>query len=144
MRIYLDLCCLNRPFDDQSQIRIRIESEAKLMIQENIRAGKYEIAWSYIIDYENSKNPFLERKIRISGWKDYATIDVQESNELLLLAGAIRQEGIPNMDSLHIACAITSNCDYFLTTDDKILKSLGRVVRIKIADPILFVKEIER
>ena len=54
MRIYLDNCCFNRPFDDQSQIRIRLESEAKLKIQEEIRSGKIQLIWSYILDYENS------------------------------------------------------------------------------------------
>ena len=58
MKIYLDNCRFNRPFDDQSQIRILLESEAKLNIQENIRSGTYKLIWSYILDYENSKNPF--------------------------------------------------------------------------------------
>ncbi len=50
MRIYLDNCCFNRPFDDQGQTRVRLEAEAKLCIQENIREGALELAWSYIID----------------------------------------------------------------------------------------------
>lgn len=53
MKIYLDNCCFNRPFDDQSQIRIRLESEAKLKIQEEIQAGNFKMVWSYIIDHEN-------------------------------------------------------------------------------------------
>ena len=32
MRIYLDMCCLKRPFDDQSQPRIRLETEAVLSL----------------------------------------------------------------------------------------------------------------
>lgn len=39
MRIYLDNCCFNRPYDDQSQFKIRIESEAKLAIQEKVKMG---------------------------------------------------------------------------------------------------------
>ena len=74
MKIYLDNCCFNRPFDDQSQLRIRLESEAKLKIQEDIRAGKFQMAWSYILDYENSKNPFPERKIRIGECKKYSDL----------------------------------------------------------------------
>jgi len=66
MKIYLDNCCFNRPFDDQSQLRIRLESEAKLKIQEDIRAGIHELVWSYILDYENSRNPFQERARQIS------------------------------------------------------------------------------
>ncbi len=49
MLIYLDNCCFNRPFDDQNQIRIRIETEAKLFIQENIITKRFRLAWSYIL-----------------------------------------------------------------------------------------------
>lgn len=59
MRVYLDNCCFNRPFDDQKQIRIRLETEAKLEIQQKILQNKIELAWSYILDFENEMNPFL-------------------------------------------------------------------------------------
>ena len=65
MKIYLDNCCFNRPYDDQSNLRIRLEAEAKLKIQEEIRNRNYELVWSYLLDYENSKNPFWERKEQI-------------------------------------------------------------------------------
>ena len=141
MRIYLDACSFNRPFDDQSQLRIRLEAEAKLKIQEEIRARKIELVWSYILDYENAKNPYPERKLRISGWRDYAKMEVQESTELLASASTLHKEGLPKLDSLHLACAITAGCEYFITTDDRILKCKPRVTAINIADPILFIKE---
>ncbi len=40
IRIYLDNCCFNRPYDDQDQIKIRLESEAKLEIQARIKKGE--------------------------------------------------------------------------------------------------------
>ncbi len=55
MKIYLDNCCYNRPFDDQSQIKINLEAQAKLYIQAKIREGAYDLVWSYILDYENGK-----------------------------------------------------------------------------------------
>lgn len=61
MRIYLDNCALNRPFDDQSHIRIRLESEAKLYLQEKIKNREIEFIWSYILDVENNQNPFEEK-----------------------------------------------------------------------------------
>ena len=33
MRVYLDNCCYNRPFDEQDQLSVRLETEAKLYIQ---------------------------------------------------------------------------------------------------------------
>jgi hypothetical protein len=53
MRVYLDNCCFNRPFDEQTQTRIRLEAEAKLDIQQRIRDKRIELGWSYILDYEN-------------------------------------------------------------------------------------------
>jgi hypothetical protein len=142
MKIYLDNCCFNRPFDDQTQIRIRIETEAKLKIQEEVRSGNIQLVWSYILDYENNRNPFFERKTRITGWKKYAIDDVEETSEVLSTADLMNNIGIHKVDSLHIACAIFSYCDYFLTTDDKILRWKDQIVQIKINDPIGFIKEV--
>ena len=141
MRVYLDACSFNRPFDDQSQLRIRLEAEAKLRIQEEIRAREIELVWSYILEYENDRNPYRERKSRISAWRAYAAWEIQESPELLANASSLHEEGLPKIDSLHLACAIAAGCQYFITTDDRILKCKPRVTAINIADPILFIKE---
>ena len=143
MKIYLDNCCFNRPFDDQSQIRIRIETEAKLNIQENIRAGKFQLVWSYLLDYENNKNPYSERKTQISRWKKYAITDIEESNPLLERANSLNRFGFKKIDALHIACAIVATCDYCLTTDDKILNKSSKITDINITDPIGFIKEVQ-
>jgi hypothetical protein len=141
MKIYLDNCCFNRPYDDQSHIRIRLEAEAKFRIQEEVRAGIYELVWSYILDYENSKNPFRERREQISKWAKYAQEDKVENKEILDLAQTIQGCGMKKIDSLHIACAINAGADYFLTTDDLILKKSKYIESIKVTDPIGFVKE---
>jgi len=70
MLIYLDNCSFNRPFDNQKQIQIRVETEAKLYIQEQIMKGELQLAWSCILDFENAANPFLERKETINNWKN--------------------------------------------------------------------------
>ena len=142
MKIYLDNCCFNRPFDDQSQIRIRIETEAKLNIQQDIRSGKIQLVWSYVLDYENSKNPFAYRKSQIANWKKYALEDIEEDIELIKQAITLNQLGLQKIDSLHIACAIRANCDYFLTTDDKILNKSNIISIIRITDPIGYIKEV--
>lgn len=142
MKIYLDNCCFNRPFDDQSQLRIRLESEAKLQIQADIRSGLYVLVWSYILDYENSKNPFRERQEQITKWHSYSRDEIIEDEELVKIAAKLNQQGIKKIDSLHIACAIKANADFFLTTDDGVLKKTSIVKDIKITDPIGFIKEV--
>jgi len=142
MKIYLDNCCFNRPFDDQSQLRILLESEAKLRIQENIRSGTFELVWSYILDYENSQNPFRERREQIIKWRTYSDKDIEESEEVLKIASMIMKHGIKKLDSLHLACAIKANTDYFLTTDDGVIKKATLIQNIQIVDPIGFIKEV--
>ncbi len=133
---------IKQSFDDQSQLRIKLESEAKLKIQEEIRAGRLQLVWSYIIDYENSKNPFAERKKQIVVWKKYAIVDIQENTEIIEKANSLSRKGMRKMDSLHIACAIYSQCDYFLTTDDKILTKSDIIEEVNIVDPFGFIKEV--
>jgi hypothetical protein len=55
MRIYLDNCCFNRPYDDQSSITISLETQAKLYIQNLIHQGKIEMVTSYMLMYETDK-----------------------------------------------------------------------------------------
>ena len=141
MKIYLDNCCFNRP-DDQSQLRVLLESEAKLNIQENIRLGIFELVWSYILDYENSQNPFRERREQIIKWRKYAGEDIVENDEILNIAATNMKHGIKKIDSLHLACAIWAHADYFLTTDDGIIKQAMAIQNIKIVDPIGFIKEV--
>lgn len=124
------------------RIRIRLESEAKLKIQEEIRSGKFQLVWSYILDYENNQNPYQERKVRIERWKEYAISNIEETSELIETASLLNQKGIQKIDSLHIACAILSKSEYFLTTDDKILRRAKQIDDINIDDPIGFIKEV--
>ncbi len=98
--------------------------------------------WSYILDYENHRNPYQERKLRISKWKEYAVEDIEEESLLIETAKELNKKGFHKVDSLHISCAIISNCEYFLTTDDHILKRASLLDNIKINDPIGFIKEI--
>ena len=114
----------------------------ELRIQEDIREGKLKLVWSYILDYENEKNPHEERKIRISSWKRYAVKDIAENNGVLEIARHLNKKGLKKMDSLHIACAIVAKCSFFISTDDEVLKRSNKTSEIKIIDPIGFIKEV--
>lgn len=49
MKIYLDMCCYNRPYDDQSQLKIFLETQSKLHIQALIRDKKLKLITSYML-----------------------------------------------------------------------------------------------
>jgi len=141
MRIYLDHCAYNRPFDDQRNIKIQLETSAKLYIQEQIRQGIYDLVWSYMSDFENSINPNIENKISIQRWESIAQFKCKSSKNIFTLGAKIKQKGIRAKDSMHIACALESNCEYFITTDSGLTNK--NIDGIQIVNPIDFVRTME-
>lgn len=139
MRIYLDNCCFNRPFDDQDQLRIRLETEAKLGVQEEILLGRIELVWSYILDYENQFNPFDERREAIQKWKSHAVMNVEESAGVLTKASQLKARGVSSKDALHVACAIAGKCGYILTTDEALIVKLKGMEAIQVMNPTEFI-----
>jgi predicted nucleic acid-binding protein len=103
-----------------------------LFIQAKILAGEIELAWSYILDFENSANPFPERRWSIAQWKAVAVVDVFESR------------GLRGKDALHIACALETGCECFLTTDDQVIKVMGNFGSITVTNPTTFVTTMEQ
>ena len=124
-------------------MRIRLEAEAKLCIQENVRNGVLELAWSYMLNYENSANPFEERQRTILGWQQHASIDVEETGSIVEKARSLLVFGLKPKDALHIASALAVGCTYFVTTDDHILKKDKEVEGITIIDPPALVREMD-
>lgn len=144
MRVYLDNCCYNRPYDDQSQMRISLEAQAKLHIQDLIRDDELELAASYVLTYENSRNPYPYKRLAIARFlEDHTTIYVDESHseEVAALARTWLAAGLHAPDAHHAACAILAGCDVLVTTDDRFLKRTSP--RLTILDPIEFVKRLE-
>ena len=144
MRLYLDNCCFNRPYDNQSQLRISLETQAKLYIQDMIRRKQAELVTSYVLWYENSQNPYEMRQLSIREFiQDHTTeyIDVDKAEEIRQKAEDIMKTGVKMKDAYHVACAIYAGCDCFLTTDDRLLKYSS--AEIKMLNPIDFVREME-
>ena len=140
-RVYLDCCCFNRPYDDQSFLTIKLESEAKLFVQKEITQGAFELVWSYILDYENSFNPYEERREAIEKWKALAIADIDYSNEVNAMGKSLIDIGLKSKDALHVSCAINGECDYFLTTDKRILNK--QIPGIIVINPVDFVRSLE-
>ncbi|GAN34583.1 MAG: hypothetical protein UZ01_01373 [Candidatus Brocadia sinica] len=94
------------------------------------------------MDFENEANPFEQRRFAIRGWKNYALGDTDETKEIVERAEKFHQLGIKSKDSLHLACAISMQCEYFLTTDDELIKKASGIEEIKVTDPISFIKDV--
>ena len=144
MRIYLDVCCYNRPYDDQSQLKISLETQSKLHIQNLIKERKIELIGSYTLDYEVSRNPFEMRKDsivqfihdNISGY-----VGIERDDIISATANEIMATGVKEKDAYHVASAIYADCDYFISTDERLLKYKSD--KIILVTPIEFIMQTE-
>ncbi|MDR1625883.1 MAG: PIN domain protein [Spirochaetia bacterium] len=141
LRIYLDNCTFNRPFDDQNQLKIKLETEAKLFIQKGVLDNKYELVWSYILEYENNQNKFDDRRNTIYDWKNIAKIHCIENDEIIEYAENLKKKNIRTRDALHIACSVYTHSDYLITADKQLFNL--RVRDIRIINPLTFINELE-
>ena len=143
--LYLDLCCYNRPFDGQAQIRVRLETEAKLQIQALAQQKLVALIWSYVLDYENSRNPIQSRQESIALWREIACHRIQAQETLVVQAQTFASTyGIKSFDALHLACAVSAKADMFVTTDDQLLRKLKSLPDIRVIPPIEALSILER
>ena len=144
MRIYLDMCCYNRPYDPQDQLRVSLETQSKLLIQRRIIEGKYELVGSYTLDYECSNVPSPLRKKQIVDFiHKNAKFYVGHAGDAIVSqkASEIMTNHIKEYDAYHVASAIYAKCDYFISVDDRLLKY--QTNEIKMVTPIEFITEME-
>ena len=144
MKIYLDNCCYNRPYDDQRQLRVFLETQAKLFIQQLIIEKKLILVCSFISRYENIENPDISSRESIEHFLKNAVqyIDNNDMYDIRILASELIKHGIGVKDAAHLACAIKAECDYFITTDDKLIKKYNGD-KIKVRTPITFLDDWE-
>ena len=138
MRVYLDNCCYNRPFDEQAQLRVVLETLAKLNIQQQMRDGVLEYVWSSVLDFEISKSRFIDRSLQIMPWAKGAVINVQIDDSIRFRAKEFEANGLKAMDALHVACAEAAECDWFFTADRGILKKARNLTSMRVANPVEF------
>jgi predicted nucleic acid-binding protein len=136
--VYLDVCCFNRPYDDQAHPLVMLETEAKLLIQAEIANGNLDLVWSFMLHYENNDNPYADRKKQIALWEAQASKIITFTHDIQLQADLLMPLGIKTKDAVHLACTIAARADYFITTDKKLLnKNVGA---IPIINPMDFVR----
>jgi predicted nucleic acid-binding protein len=143
IKVYLDNCTYNRPFDDQTRIKIALETEAKKHIQRLITEKAVDLVYSYINRLENDDNPFTTRKNSINEFFREAAvyIDSRYAEAVEERAASIMRSGIKTRDALHIACAAEGGCGYFITTDKPLLQHApGGII---VCNPIQFLDYYE-
>jgi len=145
MKIYFDVCCLNRPFDDQTHDRIHLEAEAVLAIIRRVEESSWQWISSDAVAYEISNTPNEERQERLWSLESRATDSIDLTDTILQHAEAIQTLRFTSYVALHLAFASSVNADVFLSTDDKLLKRAKRYpeeIKIMAANPLAWLQEV--
>ena len=143
MRLYMDLNCFNRPFDDQEQARVRQETEAIFGILDRVVRGLDSLIWSAVLTFENARHPKPDRRQEIGLWQDRAVENVAASPEVEQRAHAISAQGVGALDAAHLASAEAGAAEVFLTCDDGVLKQAQHLgLDFRVLNPVEYLREV--
>ena len=119
LRLYLDSCALQRPFDDASQLRVRIEADAVTELIAAFERGDVLLVGSDVLNYEIAQIPDSNRREPVERLLRLCSSFVALTNEIEARAAGFEKYGIKAFDAYHLASAIAVNAEYFCTTDDR-------------------------
>jgi hypothetical protein len=123
--VYLDICCYKRPFDDATLERIRREAEAVAKVLDAAGEGRVRLVRSPAHDLENERNPREDRRLATLLWLESADLRVSANPETNARARTLAALGFGPVHALHLAFAEQSEAQWFVTTDDRLLKHAG-------------------
>ena len=137
--IYLDVCCLNRPFDDWTHERIRLEGQTILDIFKRFYLGQWKLVSSETIEAELKRMSNLDKLNRIKELLEIAESKIILNDEIDKRSQEIENLEFDLYDSFHIACAESAKIDVLLTTDDRLLRKAikySNLLQVKLDNPV--------
>ncbi|MDZ8187921.1 MAG: PIN domain-containing protein [Nostoc sp. ChiSLP02] len=141
-RVYLDTSIYNRPFDDQTQPKIFLETQAIIIILQMVEARLIELVSSSVLEYENSRNPFVVNQQSMERYLQIAVLKVLVDENIRGRAEELEQQGIKPIDALHVACAEASQSNYFITCDRRLINRC-QDLSLLVINPTNFILEVD-
>ena len=143
LRIYLDSCCFNRPFDDVSDDKVRLESEAVLTIIDKCESGIWDIFESDILDDEFDRMTDSIKKQKVLGLYSSSSIYIEINGEIISRAKEFHGVNIKPFDALHLASAEYGAADILLTTDKKFInRAMQSGTKVRVSNPAVWIMEV--
>jgi hypothetical protein len=141
--VYMDCCCLNRPADDQTQDKIRIESDAIMGILFKCFYGSWKLIGSDIVEYEIMRTPDLNKRNKALNLYSVKKEKIDFNDAIKTRAIEIQKYGLKSFDSLHFASAEYRDVDILLTVDKDFIKysrDIDSILRVE--NPISWYMEV--
>lgn len=137
--LYLDVCILCRPFDDQNIMRTRLETDAFYLILQNIQNKLYEMIFSPVHLKEIETIEALRERLWLVGLLDkYGIMPPCDLSKIRKRAEQLCNIKFGVADAAHVAFAEATS-DFFITCDDKLLRKCNKSnVKISVVSPVDF------
>ena len=146
--LYLDMNVYKRPFDDQRQMRIRLDTVAITMVFALIESKHLSARWSFVLDYENDRDPVSERREFVQRLAQCCESSIEPNEAIRQLAERLSESHqVRGRDALHLASAELSGCSFFVTCDDRLvrrgqqLREQG-VLTMRVINPVDLLREM--
>ena len=143
LKVYLDVCCLCRPFDNQQSHRIRMETEAVIAILGRCMSN-WVLVDSEVIEYEIGQFADEERAKTVQNLLNFSQERVSIDTNIINRAREIHELGIDTFDALHVASAESVDA-VFITSDDALVKGIKNhqeTSSIVIGNPVQWLMEV--
>ena len=144
-KIYIDMCCWNRPFDDQTQTRIHLEAEAVLAIVMEIERRRWTLVSSEVVDAEIDIIRSANRRERVRNFVPHRLEQIKIDGQIVSRAVVLESLGFSGADALHLAAAESARADVLLTTDDRLFrlaKRHDRRLHIRVDNPLTWLQTV--
>jgi predicted nucleic acid-binding protein len=137
--VYLDVCVLSRPFDNQDYLRIRLETEAVNLILSKVRKGSLKLLISPAHMMEIEAIPDLFERIQLQTTLEELGDPIKgDMSKIRARAEDLVEAGFGIADAAHVAFAEYSGAE-FVSCDAKLVKKcLAHKVKVWCGNPVSF------
>ncbi len=115
---------------------------AVFLILQRVVEGADQLAWSPVLDFENSQHPLMDRRTEIARWALRAVVNVALGEQIMRRARELSDAGIAALDAAHIAAAEAGACDRLLTCDEQLIRRARRLgLALRVQTPVEYLEE---
>jgi len=146
MRLFLDMCSIQRPLDDRTQPRIAVEAEAVLIVLSLCEKGSIELVVSRSLQFEMERNPHPLRKEYAAHVLGKGTVFIERTTDVDERTRQLHKAGIKPLDAAHLAAAVQAKVDFFCTCDDRLLRRARTIDTLgtQVVTPLQLVAEMTK
>jgi predicted nucleic acid-binding protein len=146
VKVYLDMCSIQRPLDSPDDVRVATEAEAVLGILRLCESGRVTLVGSDALLFELERNPHPVRKDYAARVLSMAKVFAVSNERLEERARAFAASGMKPLDALHVAAAVEADADFFCSCDDRLLKRARQAEtgRTRVMSPLELVAEVSK